>query len=129
MMKEVEKTQRLSTLPSQKHRCDAGTQGSEDHLAEIRSLYRQSLQVGPYSALFRKFILEKLDQADLDPCAPPFDSLQTYAFKGLGSLASSLSSLGSTDTDQDENFDYLNELGPRFIRLACMFGSAVHSNN
>ncbi|VTJ86546.1 Hypothetical predicted protein, partial [Marmota monax] len=97
--------------------------------AEIRSLYRQSLQVGPDSALFRKFILEKLEEADSDPCAPPFDSLQTYAFEGLGSLAGSLSSLGSADTDQDENFDYLNELGPRFKRLACMFGSAVHSNN
>ncbi|KAM5136430.1 cadherin-19 isoform 1-T1 [Callospermophilus lateralis] len=97
--------------------------------AEIRSLYRQSLQVGPDSALFRKFILEKLEEADSDPCAPPFDSLQTYAFEGLGSSAGSLSSLGSADTDQDENFDYLNELGPRFKRLACMFGSAVHSNN
>ncbi|XP_025853508.2 cadherin-19 isoform X1 [Vulpes vulpes] len=97
--------------------------------AEIRSLYRQSLQVGPDSAIFRKFILEKLEEANTDPCAPPFDSLQTYAFEGTGSLAGSLSSLGSTVSDQDENYDYLNELGPRFKRLACMFGSALQSNN
>ncbi|KAM5222404.1 cadherin-19 [Ctenodactylus gundi] len=97
--------------------------------SEIRSLYRQSLQVGPDSAIFRKFILEKLEEANTDPCAPPFDSLQTYAFEGTGSLASSLSSLGSTFTDQDESFDYLNELGPRFKRLACMFGSAARLNN
>ncbi|XP_045383300.1 cadherin-19 [Lemur catta] len=96
--------------------------------AEIRSLYRQSLQVGPDSAIFRRFILEKLEEANTDPCAPPFDSLQTYAFEGMGSLAGSLSSLGSAVSDQDENYDYLNELGPRFKRLACMFGSAMQSN-
>ncbi|KAJ8781089.1 hypothetical protein J1605_011454 [Eschrichtius robustus] len=96
---------------------------------EIRSLYRQSLQVGPDSAVFREFILEKLEEANTDPCAPPFDSLQTYAFEGTGSLAGSLSSLGSAAFDQDENYDYLNELGPRFKRLACMFGSAMQSNN
>ncbi|XP_073069295.1 cadherin-19 isoform X2 [Manis javanica] len=97
--------------------------------AEIRSRYRQSLQVGPDSAIFRKFILEKLEEANTDPCAPPFDSLQTYAFEGTGSLAGSLSSLGSEVSDQDENYDYLHELGPRFKRLACMFGSAMQSNN
>ncbi|OBS69037.1 hypothetical protein A6R68_02422, partial [Neotoma lepida] len=48
---------------------------------EIRSLYRQSLQVGPDSAIFRQFILEKLEEANTDPCAPPFDSLQTFAFE------------------------------------------------
>ncbi|XP_004638328.1 cadherin-19 [Octodon degus] len=96
--------------------------------AEIRSLYRQSLQVGPDSAVFRKFILEKLEEANTDPCAPPFDSLQTFAFEGTGSLAGSLSSLGSVIIEQDENFDYLSDLGPRFKRLAYMFGSAVQSN-
>ncbi|XP_008838895.1 cadherin-19 [Nannospalax galili] len=97
--------------------------------AEIRSLYRQSLQVGPDSAIFRKFILEKLEEANTDPCAPPFDAFQTFAFEGTGSSAGSLSSLGSAATDGDDNFDYLNDLGPRFKRLACMFGSAVQANN
>lgn len=97
--------------------------------AEIRSLYRQSLQVGPDSAVFREFILEKLEEANTDPGAPPFDSLQTYAFEGTGSLAGSLSSLGSAASDRDECYDYLNELGPRFKRLACMFGSAMQPYN
>ncbi|XP_051003157.1 cadherin-19 [Acomys russatus] len=97
--------------------------------AEIRSLYRQSLQVGPDSAIFRKFILEKLEEANTDPCAPPFDSLQTFAFEGTGSSAGSLSSLGSRGTDHEDDFDYLNDLGPRFKRLACMFGSAAQSYN
>ncbi|XP_004579498.2 cadherin-19 [Ochotona princeps] len=97
--------------------------------SDIRSLYRQSLQVGPDSAVFRTFILEKLEEADTDPGAPPFDSLQTYAFEGTGSTAGSLSSLGSAASDQEENYDYLNELGPRFKRLACMFGSATQPHS
>lgn len=96
--------------------------------AEIRSLYRQSLQVGPDSAIFRKFILEKLEEANTDSSAPPFDSLQTFAYEGTGSSAGSLSSLGSSVTDQEDDFDYLNDLGPCFKRLAGMFGSAVQPN-
>lgn len=97
--------------------------------AEIRSLYRQSLQVGPDSAIFRKFILEKLEEANTDSSAPPFDSLQTFAYEGTGSSAGSLSSLGSSVTDQEDDFDYLNDLGPCFKRLANMFGSAVQPDN
>ncbi|XP_026645847.1 cadherin-19 isoform X2 [Microtus ochrogaster] len=96
---------------------------------EIRSLYRQSLLVGPESAVFRQFILEKLEEANTDPCAPPFDSLQTFAFEGTGSSAGSLSSLESIVTDQEDNIDYLNDLGPHFKRLAYMFGSAMQLNN
>ncbi|CAM5090610.1 unnamed protein product [Eretmochelys imbricata] len=88
---------------------------------EIQSLYRQSLQVGPDSAVFREFILEKLKEANTDPTVPPYDSLQTYAFEGTGSLAGSLSSLGSSMSDVDENYDYLTERGPDFKQLACMY--------
>nr|XP_051707096.1 cadherin-19 isoform X3 [Oryctolagus cuniculus] len=97
--------------------------------ADPRSLYRQSLQAGPDSAVFRRFILEKLEEADADPCAPPFDALQTYAFEGTGSSAGSLSSVASAGSEQEEDYDYLADLGPRFQRLACMFGSAVQSHN
>lgn len=89
----------------------------------------QSLLVGPESAIFRQFILEKLEEANTDPCAPPFDSLQTFAFEGTGSSAGSLSSLESLVTDEEDNIDYLNDLGPHFKRLACMFGSAMQLNN
>ncbi|CAM2106427.1 unnamed protein product [Caretta caretta] len=88
---------------------------------EIQSLYRQSLQVGPDSAVFREYILEKLKEANTDPTVPPYDSLQTYAFEGTGSLAGSLSSLGSSMSDVDENYDYLTERGPDFKQLACMY--------
>lgn len=90
---------------------------------EIHSLYRQSLQVGPDSAIFRKFISEKLEEANTDPSAPPYDSLQTYAFEGTGSLAGSLSSLSSNMSDVDQSYDYLTDWGPHFKQLAGMYTS------
>ncbi|XP_023777146.1 cadherin-19 isoform X2 [Cyanistes caeruleus] len=91
--------------------------------SEIQSLYRQSLQVGPDSAIFRQFISEKLEEANTDPSVPPYDSLQTYAFEGTGSLAGSLSSLGSNTSDMDQSYDYLAEWGPHFKQLAGMYSS------
>ncbi|NWW66036.1 CAD19 protein, partial [Ifrita kowaldi] len=91
--------------------------------SEIQSLYRQSLQVGPDSAIFRQFISEKLEEANTDPRVPPYDSLQTYAFEGTGSLAGSLSSLGSNTSDMDQSYDYLADWGPRFKQLAGMYTS------
>lgn len=90
---------------------------------EIHSLYRQSLQVGPDSAIFRQFISEKLEEANTDPSVPPYDSLQTYAFEGTGSLAGSLSSLGSNTSDVDQNYEYLVGWGPPFKQLAGMYTS------
>ncbi|NWH63825.1 CAD19 protein, partial [Geococcyx californianus] len=90
---------------------------------EIHSLYRQSLQVGPDSTIFRQFISEKLEEANTDPGAPPYDSLQTYAFEGTGSLAGSLSSLGSNVSDADQSYDYLRDWGPHFKKLAAMYTS------
>ncbi|XP_074755392.1 cadherin-19 [Athene noctua] len=90
---------------------------------EIHSLYRQSLQVGPDSAIFRQFISEKLEEANTDPSAPPYDSVQTYAFEGTGSLAGSLSSLGSNMSDADQSYDYLTDWGPQFKQLAGMYTS------
>ncbi|XP_068003782.1 cadherin-19 isoform X2 [Melanerpes formicivorus] len=90
---------------------------------EIHSLYRQSLQVGPDSAIFRQFISEKLEEANTDPSVPPYDSLQTYAFEGTGSLAGSLSSLGSNLSDMDQSYEYLTDWGPHFKQLAGMYTS------
>ncbi|XP_030068460.1 LOW QUALITY PROTEIN: cadherin-19 [Microcaecilia unicolor] len=89
---------------------------------QIQSIYRMSLGLGPDEAEFRKFITEKLKEANTDPCAPPFDCLQTYAFEGTGSIASSLSSLESVSCDMDKNYAYLKEWGPCFRKLANMYG-------
>ncbi|XP_067887282.1 cadherin-7-like isoform X2 [Heterodontus francisci] len=95
----------------------------KDVTSEIPSLYRQSFRMMPDNAVFREFIRERLNEADTDPSAPPFDSLQTYAFEGTGSVAGSLSSSASFASDSDEHYDYLSDWGPRFRKLADMYGT------
>ncbi|KAI1888843.1 hypothetical protein AGOR_G00172950 [Albula goreensis] len=69
----------------------------------------------------RDFINGRLQENDLDPTAPPYDSLATYAYEGNGSLAESLSSLESAATDADQDYDYLSTWGPQFKKLADMY--------
>ncbi|XP_063075109.1 cadherin-7a [Engraulis encrasicolus] len=104
-----------------------------DVTPEVTTLYAP--RPPPYKAapadnngLFREFIWDRLKEADVDPGAPPYDSLQTYAFEGSGSVAESLSSLDSLSSDSDQNYDYLSDWGPRFRKLADMYGHADASN-
>ncbi|KAM3860834.1 cadherin-10-like isoform 1-T1 [Diretmus argenteus] len=69
----------------------------------------------------RDFINGRLQENDLDPTAPPYDSLATYAYEGSGSLAESLSSLESAATEGDQDYDYLGNWGPQFKKLAEMY--------
>uniref|UniRef100_A0A3B4ZEM6 Cadherin 7 n=1 Tax=Stegastes partitus TaxID=144197 RepID=A0A3B4ZEM6_9TELE len=85
---------------------------------------RPSYKSLPDNVVFREFIWERLKDADVDPSAPPYDSLQTYAFEGSGSVAESLSSLESLSTDSDQNYDYLSNWGPRFKKLADLYGNS-----
>ncbi|XP_029517442.1 cadherin-20-like [Oncorhynchus nerka] len=109
----------------------------QDMLPEIESLSRYvplacvgwpgSACVGGDSNV-QGYVLSKLLEADLDPCAPPYDSLQTYAYEGEGSVAESLSSLQSGCSNTDHEYDYLNDWGPRFKKLAEMYG-VLETNN
>uniref|UniRef100_A0A8C9VBV7 Cadherin 6 n=1 Tax=Scleropages formosus TaxID=113540 RepID=A0A8C9VBV7_SCLFO len=69
----------------------------------------------------RIFINKKVYENDSSPTALPYDSLATYAYEGNGSVAESLSSLGSANSDRDQDYNYLNDWGPRFRRLADLY--------
>ncbi|XP_054622106.1 cadherin-6-like isoform X1 [Dunckerocampus dactyliophorus] len=71
----------------------------------------------------RDFINQRIQDNDSDPTAPPYDSLATYAYEGSGSVAESLSSLGSATTEGEHDYNYLSEWGPRFKKLADMYGA------
>ncbi|NXK09226.1 CAD15 protein, partial [Herpetotheres cachinnans] len=68
------------------------------------------------------FINEGLEAADSDPSVPPYDTALIYDYEGSGSVASPLSSIVSSLTDEDQDYDYLSEWGPRFRRLADLYG-------
>ncbi|XP_076378462.1 neural-cadherin isoform X7 [Megalopta genalis] len=73
------------------------------------------------------FIEDHKKRADSDPNAPPFDDLRNYAYEGGGSIAGSLSSLASGTDDEQHEYEYLTAWGPRFDKLANMYGPTEES--
>uniref|UniRef100_A0A665XAZ2 Cadherin 15, type 1, M-cadherin (myotubule) n=1 Tax=Echeneis naucrates TaxID=173247 RepID=A0A665XAZ2_ECHNA len=67
------------------------------------------------------YINDGLEAADNDPNVPPYDTALIYDYEGDGSLAGSLSSITSGSSDGDQDYDYLNDWGPRFQKLANMY--------
>ncbi|XP_054525594.1 cadherin-15 isoform X1 [Pan troglodytes] len=86
-------------------------------------LHPQPPRVLPTSPLdIADFINDGLEAADSDPSVPPYDTALIYDYEGDGSVAGTLSSILSSQGDEDQDYDYLRDWGPRFARLADMYG-------
>jgi len=76
----------------------------------------------------KTFLQTNKNRMDGDPDATPFDDLRHYAYEGDGNSGGSLSSLNSgSDADADLEFEYLHNFGPRFKKLADMYGQETDS--
>ncbi|XP_059215275.1 cadherin-5 [Centropristis striata] len=64
----------------------------------------------------------KKDEADHDRDGFPYDTLHIYGYEGPESLAGSLSSLESSSTGSNLDYDFLSDWGPRFRTLAELYG-------
>ncbi|XP_073439592.1 cadherin-15 isoform X1 [Dendrobates tinctorius] len=89
--------------------------------------YSQTLPRYPRRPLDRPsdiadFIQDGLQTADSDLSVPPYDTALIYDYEGEGSVAGTLSSILSSEEDSDQDYDHLQEWGPRFRRLADMYG-------
>lgn len=69
------------------------------------------------------FIDDRMKDVDSELTGPPFDSVREYNFEGGSSDAGSLSSLNASSSDSNHDYDCLNEWGPKFSRLADMYGA------
>lgn len=68
------------------------------------------------------FLDTKKDVCDKDPDNLPYDDVRHYAYEGDGNSTGSLSSLASCTDEGDLKFNYLSNFGPRFRKLADMYG-------
>lgn len=93
----------------------------EEVRASIRMSLRQSHLIGPEDEVFRQFILDRLEEADLDPDVPPYDRIRIYAYEGSGSLTGSLSSLDSCELTPEQPVVVSK---PSLVRLTPWYGGA-----
>jgi hypothetical protein len=82
----------------------------------------------PEAPDIQTFLTSNKERVDDDPDANPYDDLRHYAYEGDGNSGGSLSSLNSGTDDADLEFEYLHNFGPRFKKLADMYGRESDSD-
>ncbi|MBN3287813.1 CAD18 protein, partial [Polyodon spathula] len=93
-----------------------------DVMPDIQRVRRHSPPLVLDGVDVHEFIKQRQIEADLDNSVPPYDSLQTYAYEGRGSPPGSISSLDSATTHSEQDYNYLCDWGPEFLKLAELFG-------
>ena len=76
---------------------------------------------GNYSNI-ADFISDRMNEVDADPDYLNDDTQTSFKLEGGGSRAGSLSTLASSEADRDDSLDWLENAGPKFGRLADMYG-------
>lgn len=72
--------------------------------------------------IIQQIIQQRVAKADCDTRGPPYNSLQTYAYEGHGSLAGSVSSLGLTAAAPEINCTDLEDWDPETKTLEQIVG-------
>ncbi|XP_051538700.1 cadherin-7-like [Myxocyprinus asiaticus] len=119
----------LNVIRDSTARCDVTPETPSFYTYPALSTSRTSYKILPDNVVFREFIWDRLKAADVDPSAPPYDSLQMYTFEGSGSAAESLSSVESLSSDSEQSYDYLSNWGPHFKKLADLYGNLEGSKS
>ncbi|TDG42601.1 hypothetical protein AWZ03_010975 [Drosophila navojoa] len=100
----------------------SGTMPPDIAACKMPIIYPVMTLLPPGQELNVAYLMEERKQRiDKDPNAPPFDDLRNFTFEGSGSIAESLSSLASGTDDENQDFNYLQNWGPRFNALAAMY--------
>lgn len=83
---------------------------------------------GPSTGHLGEFINERLGDAEGESDAPPYDTLHEFMYEGEGSLAGSLSSINTSSSGGSQDYEYLQEWGPKFAKLADMYNTYEDSD-
>ncbi|XP_054841872.1 neural-cadherin-like [Eublepharis macularius] len=70
---------------------------------------------------FKHYVTQIIQEADNDVSSLPLDTMHFYCLEGSCSSAGSLSSLDTCSIEEDLNFDYLKEWGPKFVKLKELY--------
>ncbi|XP_060100312.1 neural-cadherin-like [Heteronotia binoei] len=70
---------------------------------------------------FKHYMTQIIQEADNDVHSLPADTMHFYCLEGPCSSAGSLSSLDTCSIEEDLNFDYLKEWGPKFVKLKELY--------